>query len=80
MLSTLPLSAVCISVYRMAMGSREIIKRLMKDGWEEVAQKGSHKQFRHPSKPGRVTVKHPIRDMPKGTLASIEKQAGIKLR
>jgi predicted RNA binding protein YcfA (HicA-like mRNA interferase family) len=59
--------------------SREVIKELKKDGWFEVAQAGSHKQFKHGSKPGRVTVPHPKRDIPVGTLKSIEKQAGIKL-
>lgn len=48
--------------------------------WYEVARKGSHVQFRHATKPGRVTVPHPKRDIPIGTLRSIEKQAGIKLR
>jgi predicted RNA binding protein YcfA (HicA-like mRNA interferase family) len=62
------------------MSSREIIRQLMNDGWYEVAQVGSHVQFRHGSKPGRVTVPHPKRDLPVGTLKSIEKQAGIKLR
>ncbi len=61
------------------MDSREVIRRLKEDGWYEVRQSGSHKQFKHPAKPGRVTVVHPKRDMPKGTLKSIEKQAGIKL-
>lgn len=61
------------------MNSREIIKKLEKDGWCEVAQKGSHKQFKHPTKPGKVTVPHPKRDIPKGTLKSIERQAGISL-
>jgi predicted RNA binding protein YcfA (HicA-like mRNA interferase family) len=37
-------------------------------------------QFKHPSKPGRVTVVHPSKDIPMGTLRSIEKQAGIELR
>ncbi|MBD9492192.1 type II toxin-antitoxin system HicA family toxin [Ensifer sp. ENS11] len=46
----------------------------------EVATKGSHVQFKHPEKPGRVTVPHPKRDIPIGTLKSIEKQAGLKLR
>ncbi len=59
--------------------SREVIRRLKQDGWLEVRQSGSHKQFKHPAKPGRVTVVHPRRDIPKGTLKSIEKQAGIKL-
>ncbi len=62
------------------MNSREIIKALQSDGWLEVAQKGSHKQFKHPTKPGRVTVPHPLKDVPPGTLRSIEKQAGLKLR
>jgi predicted RNA binding protein YcfA (HicA-like mRNA interferase family) len=61
------------------MHSRKVIKALTDDGWYEVAHEGSHKQFKHPTKPGRVTVPHPKRDLPKGTLKSIEKQAGIKL-
>jgi predicted RNA binding protein YcfA (HicA-like mRNA interferase family) len=63
-----------------AMDSRNIIKELKRDGWYEVTQVGSHKQFKHPRKKGRVTVPHPKRDIPIGTLKSIEKQAGIKLR
>jgi predicted RNA binding protein YcfA (HicA-like mRNA interferase family) len=62
------------------MNSREVIKALEADGWREVAQKGSHKQFKHPTKPGRVTIPHPNKDFPVGTLKSIERQAGIELR
>ena len=62
------------------MNSREVISGLEADGWKQVAQKGSHLQFKHPAKPGRVTVPHPKRDIPLGTLRSIKKQAGIKLR
>ena len=62
------------------MDSREVLKRLLADGWFEVAQKGSHKQFKHPTKPGRVTVPSPKKDIPTGTLRSIEKQAGVKFR
>ena len=62
------------------MHSRDVIKELKKDGWCEVNQVGSHKQFRHATKKGRVTVPHPNRDIPIGTLKSIEKQAGIKLK
>ena len=62
------------------MNSREIIKRLEQDGWFEVAQAGSHKQFKHATKPGRVTVSHPVKDMKIGTLKSVEKQAGVRLR
>jgi predicted RNA binding protein YcfA (HicA-like mRNA interferase family) len=63
-----------------AMNSREVIRRLKADDWFEVTQAGSHKQFKHPVKPGRVTVVYPQRDVPVGTLKSIEKQAGLKLR
>jgi predicted RNA binding protein YcfA (HicA-like mRNA interferase family) len=63
-----------------AMNSREVIRRLKEDGWLEVAQAGSHKQFKHPVKPGRVTVVFPQREIPVGTLRSIEKQSGLKLR
>jgi predicted RNA binding protein YcfA (HicA-like mRNA interferase family) len=62
------------------MTSRDIIKKLEQDGWFEVAQAGSHKQFKYATKPGRVTVPSPRMDVPLGTLRSIEKQAGIKLR
>jgi predicted RNA binding protein YcfA (HicA-like mRNA interferase family) len=62
------------------MDSRSVVKALRADGWIEVNQVGSHKQFKHPSKLGRVTVPHPKRDIPMGTLRSIEKQAGLKLR
>jgi predicted RNA binding protein YcfA (HicA-like mRNA interferase family) len=62
------------------MNSREIVRRLLQDGWFEVAQAGSHKQFKHAVKPGRVTVPHPKKEVPVGTVKSIEKQAGLKLR
>ena len=62
------------------MKSAEVIALLRKEGWIEVAQRGSHIQFKHPQKPGRVTVPHPKRDIPIGTLHSIEKQSGLKLR
>jgi predicted RNA binding protein YcfA (HicA-like mRNA interferase family) len=62
------------------MKSADIINALATDGWVEVAHKGSHKQFKHPTKPGRVTIPHPVKDMPIGTLISIEKQSGVRLR
>lgn len=62
------------------MNSREVIRRLEAEGWFEVAQRGSHKQFRHPDKPGRVTVPHPSREIPIGTLRSIERQSGVSFR
>jgi predicted RNA binding protein YcfA (HicA-like mRNA interferase family) len=68
------------SVYQYTMKSQDIITALKSDGWVQVAQKGSHVQFKHPTKPGRVTVPHPKKDIPIGTLRSIEKQAAVKLR
>jgi predicted RNA binding protein YcfA (HicA-like mRNA interferase family) len=62
------------------MDSREVIRRIERDGWFRVRQAGSHAQYRHASKPGLVTVPHPKRDLPVKTLASIERQAGLKLR
>jgi predicted RNA binding protein YcfA (HicA-like mRNA interferase family) len=62
------------------MNSREVIRRLKDDGWIEVAQAGSHKQFKHPIKTGRVTVVSPQRDIPTGTLRSIEKQSGLRFK
>jgi predicted RNA binding protein YcfA (HicA-like mRNA interferase family) len=62
------------------MNSRDVLAALRADGWKPVAQKGSHINLKHPVKPGRVTVPHPRRDLPVGTLKSIEYQAGIKLR
>ncbi|MCX5737537.1 MAG: type II toxin-antitoxin system HicA family toxin [Proteobacteria bacterium] len=53
------------------MDSRRVIQKLKEDGWFEVAQKGSHVQFKHGTKPGRVTVPHPKKDLPTGTLKSI---------
>lgn len=61
------------------MKVREIIELIEKDGWEHVRTKGSHRQFKHPNKPGKVTVAgKPSLDVPPGTLNSILKQAGLK--
>ena len=60
------------------MTSDEIIKRLKADGWKKVHQKGSHVQFKHALKPGKVTVPHPKRDLPLGTAKAIFKQAGFQ--
>lgn len=62
------------------MRSRDVIRLLEADGWKEVARKGSHAQFKHPVKKGRATVPDPKRDLPVGTLRSIEKQSGIRIR
>lgn len=57
--------------------SREVIKLLAADGWYEVACDGDHHQFKHPTKKGRVTVTHPRKDIPIGTLKSISRQSGV---
>lgn len=59
------------------MRSREVIQRLLREGWRLVRTSGSHHQFVHPMRIGkRVTVPHPKRDLTIGTLRSIMKQAG----
>ncbi|WP_280146576.1 type II toxin-antitoxin system HicA family toxin [Bacillus velezensis] len=58
--------------------SRDIIKILTKDGWYLKRVVGSHHHFKHPIKPGTVTVPHPKKDFKPGTLNSILKQAGLK--
>ncbi|NCD26276.1 MAG: addiction module toxin, HicA family [Deltaproteobacteria bacterium] len=62
------------------MKSRDVIRRLKKEGWFVVNTEGSHVQLKHPEKSGRVTVPHPKSDLPVGTLKSIERQAGISLK
>ncbi|MDE2342897.1 MAG: type II toxin-antitoxin system HicA family toxin [Betaproteobacteria bacterium] len=62
------------------MNSKDIIRALEMDGWNLVRVSGSHHHFRHPSKPGTVTVPHPKKETPIGTLKSIERQSGLRLR
>ncbi len=60
------------------MKVREILRRLHDAGWYLVATRGSHRQYKHPSKPGRVTVAgRPGDDLAPGTLKSILKQSGL---
>jgi predicted RNA binding protein YcfA (HicA-like mRNA interferase family) len=61
-----------------AMKVREVLKLLQADGWYRVKARGGHRQFKHPSKKGRVTVSGKLNhDLPPGTLNSILKQAGL---
>ena len=61
------------------MKVREIIKRLANDGWIPVKQRGSHRQFKHSTKPGKVTVPGKMSDdLPLGTCKSILRQAGLE--
>lgn len=61
------------------MKVREVIRMIQVDGWFLVTTRGSHRQFKHPVKPGRVTIAgRPSHDLAPGTLNSILKQAGLK--
>jgi predicted RNA binding protein YcfA (HicA-like mRNA interferase family) len=58
---------------------RDVIRLIEQDGWLLVATKGSHRQYKHPVKPGRVTIAgHPGHDLAPGTLNSILKQTDLK--
>jgi len=63
-------------------GSKEIIIILKDDGWYEVRErsKGRHKHFKHRKKAGKVTVPHPMKDIPAGTVGNISRQSGIKFK
>ncbi|CAN5847357.1 hypothetical protein BH20GEM1_BH20GEM1_10180 [soil metagenome] len=57
---------------------REVIRLIEEDGWRLAAERGSHRQYKHPTKPGKVTVAgKPGKDVPKGTAANILRQAGL---
>jgi len=61
------------------MKIRDVIKIVEDDGWRFHSQSGSHRQYKHPTKRGRVTIAgHPSKDLAPGTLRSILKQAGLR--
>ena len=60
------------------MKSADLIKLIKKEGWLLVRTSGSHHHFKHPTRKGIVSVPHPKKDIPKGTVAMIIKQAGLK--
>jgi predicted RNA binding protein YcfA (HicA-like mRNA interferase family) len=61
------------------MKVRDAMKRVEDDGWYQVAMRGSHRQYKHAGKPGRVTIAgKPSDDLAPGTWNSIVKQAGLK--
>ena len=60
------------------MKVRDVIRRLELDGWRLIFTKGSHRQFKHPAKPGKVTIAgHPSDEVKQGTLGSVLRQAGL---
>lgn len=74
---------MCYNVYSggqcmKSYSSREVIAMLKADGWYLMNIEGSHHQFKHPTKKGKVTVKHPQKDMPPKTLKSIALQSGLQ--
>jgi predicted RNA binding protein YcfA (HicA-like mRNA interferase family) len=58
--------------------SREVLKMLLDDGWYEVDCVGDHHQFKHPKKPGKVTLRYPVKDLSIRDLKSIERQSGLQ--
>ncbi len=59
--------------------SQDMEREVLADGWRFDSQKGSHRQYTHPVKPGKVTIPfHRGKELPKGTVHSIRRQAGLK--
>lgn len=61
------------------MKYREIVRLIEADGWRLSGQRGSHRQYEHPTKPGKVTIAGQAnKDVPSGTAANILRQAGLR--
>jgi len=60
------------------MNSKEVVKKLEADGWELRSVRGSHHIFKHPTKPGHISVPHPNKDLGVGFVNKLLKQAGLK--
>ena len=58
--------------------SKDVLKMLKADGWFEVNCEGDHHQFKHSTKPGKVTLRHAVKDLGVRDLKSIERQSGLK--
>jgi predicted RNA binding protein YcfA (HicA-like mRNA interferase family) len=61
------------------VSSAEVIRRLVANGWMLARSKGSHHHYKHPTNPNLVTVPHPRKDIPAGTLKSIERASGVSM-
>lgn len=62
---------------RIETNSRKLIKLMEAEGWRLVNVVGSHHQFQHPGRPGKITVPHPKKDLPFGLARAIHRQAGL---
>lgn len=60
------------------MDSRTLVRMLLDHGWTEVRVSGSHHTFKHPERKELLTVPHPKKNLPIGTVNSILKKAGLK--
>ena len=65
-------------VYRTHVNSKDLIKQLESQGWQLRNVKGSHHVFRHPERPGHISVPHPRKDLGVGLVAKLLKEAGLK--
>ena len=72
------LSAIFRVCIKHMMRSADLIRKLKQDGWVLRNTREGHYQFTHPNKSGWVTVKHPAKDIPRGTLRNINRQAQWK--
>ncbi|MBX6395118.1 MAG: type II toxin-antitoxin system HicA family toxin [Alicyclobacillaceae bacterium] len=59
------------------ISSRDLIRIIQDDGWYYIGSNGSHHQFKHPTKPGKVTIPHPRKELAPKTVKSILRQAGL---
>jgi len=75
-----PFSLIGYRCCSMGKDSRDLIRELEADGWRYIGATGSHHHFKHPVKPGKVTVPHPRRDLHPKTVRSIYRQAGLPER
>jgi predicted RNA binding protein YcfA (HicA-like mRNA interferase family) len=71
---------VTLGSIELGKDSRDIIRELAADGWYRAGVTGSHHHFKHPVKPGKVTIPHPKKDLHPRTVKSIYRQAGLAER
>ena len=60
------------------MNSAELIRELQRAGWQRVRTRGSHYAFQHPLHAGTIVVPHPKKELGKGLVTAIRRQAGLK--